>query len=279
MIAAGTTKWIAALALTALAGGFGDRFIYYPVKHPLGDQRAAEKAGLPVVERALTSKDGTRLNAWWSKKDGAKETVLYLHGNGGNLTFFARALARMREKLGVNVYAVDWRGYGKSEGRPSEEGLYQDAEAAYDDARALSGEGTPVFVHGHSLGTGVSSELALRRGVPGVVLESPFTSMTDMVRRAMPVDALRKLVTERYDSIGKAPRIAAPVLVIHGTADRVIPVEMGRALFGALTGPKDLLVIEGAAHNDCFVVGEEAFYARIRAHMDRSRAAGAAVPF
>ncbi|MBI3724866.1 alpha/beta hydrolase, partial [bacterium] len=127
-----------------------------------------------------------------------------------------------------------------------------------------------LVIYGHSLGTAVATELALRRPAAALVLESPFTSMTEMVRRAVPFLDPKDLVSERYDTVGKAPRLEVPLLVIHGTRDRTIPFSMGRAVFDAAPEPKRFLEVPGGGHVDCSVVAGDQFYGAIRELLDRA---------
>ncbi len=259
---------IAALAL--LAGGIGDRFIYFPSKHPAGDWNP-DRRGLAVEDRSIRAADGTRLHAWWAARPGARATILLLHGNAGNVTQCTGHMLRFTTKLDAQVLALDYRGYGKSEGSPSEEGLYKDAEAAFDELTGPLGvaPGT-IVLYGHSLGTGVATELALRRPAAGVVLEAPFTSMPEMVRRTVPFLDPQDLVSQKYDNLGKAPRLAVPLLVVHGTRDRTIPIEMGRAVFDAAPEPKSFLAVEGAGHIDAFMRGGDEVLEAMRALIERA---------
>ena len=258
----------ALLTTLLLLPGIGDRFIYYPTKYPVGDWHP-ERAGLEVEERTLTSADGVKIDAWWAPRAGARATILFLHGNGGNLTNCTHALKRLAERLDVNVFAVDYRGYGKSAGRPSEEGLYRDAEAAYAEVTGRLGlPAERLLIYGHSLGTAVATELALRKRCAGLVLEAPFTSMREMVKRAVPFLDPDVLIDERYETVAKTPRLAMPLLVIHGTRDRTIPFEMGRAVFDAAHEPKTFLEVPGGGHVDCAVVAPDAFYGALKTFLD-----------
>ncbi len=255
-------------ALPALAG-IGDGFIYYPTRYPIGDWHP-ERSGLSVEDRSFTASDGVQLHAWWVDRPEARATVLFLHGNGGNITNCAGMVKRLRDRLGVRVLLPDYRGYGRSEGRPSEAGLYRDAEAAYDEALRLGAEPARLIIFGHSLGTAVATELALRRPCAGVVLEAPFTSIRAMVGRAVPFLAPEDLVSERYDTLEKIPRLRVPLLVIHGTQDRTIPIAMGRAVFEAAPEPKRLYEVPGGGHVDGSLRGGDEYYKRLGDFLDRA---------
>jgi uncharacterized protein len=267
---------LAKLVLTALlplllAGSFGDRFIYYPAPYPVGDWQPEKRLGLKFEDRALRSKDGTKLHAWWVPRENARATVLFLHGNGGNVTNCAGAVSRLVEKLSVQALIVDYRGYGRSEGRPSEQGLYEDAEAAYEELTERMGIlPEKLIIYGHSLGTAVATELALRRRAAGLILEAPFTSIREMVQRAVPFLDPAELVSERYATEEKIARLERPLLVVHGTRDRTIPIDMGRRVFKAAPEPKRWLEVEGAGHVDCSVRGDDVFYDAVRGLVDEA---------
>jgi pimeloyl-ACP methyl ester carboxylesterase len=265
---------IALLSLT-LMFGVGDRFIYFPTRYPTGDWTAKNvPGGLPFEDRQFESKDGTALHGWWVPRKDAKAAILFCHGNGGNITNYAPAIARLGKNLGVSVLIFDYRGYGKSEGSPSEQGLYEDAEAAFAELTGPLGVAPDrVIIYGHSLGTAVATELAMRRRAAGLVLEAPFTSMTEMIRRAVPFLKPEDLVSAKYDTIAKIPKLAVPLLVAHGTRDKTIPVQMGREVFEAAPQPKDYYEVDDAGHSDCSVRGEE-FYDRLRDLIDRATAKG-----
>lgn len=267
-----------AFALAALLplGGLADQLIYHPM--PVADGWTPEKAGIAGAEEcALAAKDGPALAALYVARPDARASVLYLHGNAGNLTHWARSLARFAERTRTNVLLLDYRGFGRSKGEPSEAGLYADAEAAYDYLLERRGARPErLFLYGHSLGTGVAVELALRRKAAGLLLEAPFTSVVDVARRAVPFLRVETLMSERYDNLAKAPRLALPLLVVHGTADRTCPFAMGRAVFEAAPEPKSFLEVKGAGHMECASKGGDLFYGAVNAFMDDALARAAA---
>lgn len=265
-----------ALVLAALVFlmGFGDRFIYHPVRYPQGDWKGAEERLRPE-DRFFEAADGTRLHAFWVPREGARATLLYLHGNGGNVTSYAGFVVALGERLGVNVLLPDYRGYGRSEGTPSEDGLYQDAEAAWAELTGPLGRAPgEIVIYGLSLGTAVATELAVRHPeAAGLILEAPFTSMRAMVERSVPFLDPGTLVDSRYETVAKVARLRMPLLVVHGTADRAIPIAMGRAVFEAAREPKDLLEVEGAGHVNCPRVGGARYFERLGALLERGLAA------
>lgn len=192
----------------------------------------------------LTTAGGERIAAMHLPNPGAAYTVLYSHGNGEDLGSVLPLLPVLRD-LGFTVFAYDYRGYGLSEGRPSERNVYADIDAAYDYLTgALRVQPERVILYGRSLGAGAAVDLAARRIVGGLVLESPFVTAFRVVTRipVFPVDKFRNL-----DKIG---RVRCPVLVMHGEADEIVPVWHGRRLFAGAPEPKTLVVIPGAHHND-----------------------------
>jgi fermentation-respiration switch protein FrsA (DUF1100 family) len=193
------------------------------------------------------------LHGWWMPSPNASApVVLYLHGNdsniGGNVDHVA-ALCR----LGFSVLAVDYRGYGKSEGAfPSERQLYEDAETAWDYLlRQRHADAGRTFIYGHSLGGAVAIELGLRRPeAAGVIAESTFTSMSEMAKIAYGPFPVDWLLNQRFDALAKVAMLRRPVLFIHGTADTEVPYAMSERLFSAAREPKALLLIPGGGHED-----------------------------
>ena len=177
--------------------------------------------------------------------------VLYLHGARWNLTGSASRIDRWR-KLGFSVLAVDYRGFGKSSDvAPTEENSYEDAVAAWDYLAALA-PSRPRYIVGHSLGGAIATELALRRpDAAGLVLEATFTSVRDMVDQSpwgfLPVALI---LTQNFDVLSRIPKVKMPVIVTHGTNDRIVPVEMGERLYAAATAPKRFIKVEGAGHHN-----------------------------
>jgi fermentation-respiration switch protein FrsA (DUF1100 family) len=185
-----------------------------------------------------------RLHAWWVPSANARVSTLLLHGNAGNLTHRAPYMLLLKA-AGSSVLALDYRGYGRSDGRPSEKGLYADADAAYEH---LKSRGSPIVIHGESLGSAVAVELACRRPCAGLVLEAPFTSARDVAATVLP--GIGPLLVSGFDSKQRIARLRTPLLVLHGDRDEVIPFRLGRALFDAAPEPKTFWTVRGAGHND-----------------------------
>jgi len=219
--------------------------MYFPAKYPEGFWDA--QALLWATDVWLDTADGVRIHAWSIPRDGAFWVTLHFHGNAGNITHrfpqFHKILA-----AGSGILALDYRGYGKSNGRPTERGLYRDADAAYDYLLKTGVRPDQIVIHGESLGTAVAVELAARRSCAAVVLEAPFTSAKDVARTVLPV--IGPTIVWGFDSRAKIGRIHAPVLFIHGDRDEVIPLRLGQDLFAAAREPKSFWLAPGAGHND-----------------------------
>jgi fermentation-respiration switch protein FrsA (DUF1100 family) len=206
--------------------------------------------GLQFEDITFVTEDGVKLNGWWLPHAQARGTLIHCHGNAGNLGHRVE-LAQRLHALGINVFLFDYRGYGKSNGWPSENGLAHDARAAYEFVRAQYGdmENPPILVHGQSLGGAVAARLALEKKVRGLILESAFTSVPDMARQMYPGLPLYRLVNARYDTLGSVARLAIPKLIAHSPDDEMIPFEMGRRLAAAAAPPKQFVALDGG-HND-----------------------------
>lgn len=202
------------------------------------------------------------LNGWWLESaDVRGATFLFLHGNDLNIGGNVEHVARL-QRLGLNVLAIDYRGYGKSGGGfPSEMQVYEDADAAWNYLVQQRGvDPRQLFIYGHSLGGAIAIELALRHPeAAGLIVESTFTSMPDMAETVYWMFPTDWLLNQRFDAVAKMPRLRLPVLLIHGTADAEVPYRMSKRLFEATGGPKRLVLIPGGGHEDSASIGVDLY--------------------
>ena len=237
-----------------------DRLVFLP--HMPGRELDATPAaaGLDYEDAWIDTADGERLHGWFVPAHGARGTVLFFHGNAGNISHRLESL-QIFNRLGVNVLIVDYRGYGQSSGQPGEEGSYRDAEAAWD--YLVSTRGIPpgrIVIFGRSLGGAVGAWLASRPDVmpAGVVIESCFSSGLDMGRRLYPVLPVRLITRIGYPVTDYVTKIDSPLMVVHSRDDEIIPFDMGRAIFDAAREPKTFLEI-GGDHNAGFWISRERY--------------------
>ncbi|MFQ5894834.1 MAG: alpha/beta hydrolase [Nitrospinota bacterium] len=258
----GAARALAILPLLVLMGvvGFIERaFLYYPVK---GLAATPAALGLPYEDVYFRAEDGVRLHGWFvpAPRPGAP-SLLWFHGNAGNISHRLENLAHIRARLGLHVFIVDYRGYGQSEGSADEEGTYRDARAALRALRAQRGvDPSRIILFGRSLGAALAVELALHEPFYGLILESPFLNVPAMARVVFPFLPTRWLVSMQYEIAGKVGRARAPVFVLHGDRDEVVPFEQGRRVFELAPEPKRFFTIRGAGHNDTYWVGGEAYW-------------------
>jgi pimeloyl-ACP methyl ester carboxylesterase len=251
-----------ALAYAGLAAAafFGQRRLMYPAPAD-GAEPSASGARL---ER-FRSADGAAVCALYLPAHANRPTIVHFHGNGEDLSWQGALFERLGSS-GFGVYAPEYPGYGLLRERAvSEQAIYDAAEAALRHLHdALGVPASRTVLQGQSLGTGVAVEMARRGHGARLILISPFTSMTDMARRVLPFVPVQWLVRDRYETADKAPNLALPALVIHGTGDEIIPVKMGRKVAELLPHSK-LVLIERGHHNDLFVVAPELVQSEIAA--------------
>jgi len=229
-------------------------FIFYPEKDLLGDPSAW---GLPFDDVYFTTIDGLKLHGWYVAGN-RREIMLWCHGNAGNISDRLDFMKLLHDSLGLNIFIFDYRGYGRSQGRPTEEGTYRDAQAAMDYLRSRPDvDKDSIVIFGQSLGGAIAVDLASKNSCLGLILEATFTSLVDifeMPPAAFPI---------KYDSYSKIKRVKVPLLVLHGDHDDVVPFESGYSLYAAANKPKKFCAIEGALHNDTYIVGGEAYFAAL----------------
>ena len=241
------------------------RFVFFPVAELL---YTPNDAGLEYEDVRFQTSDGLALQGWFIPGDpagGSNLTWLWFHGNGGNIGHRVDELALAHHRTGNNIFIFDYRGYGESEGTPSEKGTYLDSRAAVEYLRSRPGVNQDRIVYqGHSLGAAVAVELSMTQPPMAMVLVSPFASVRDMAPSFPPV---RWLVRNHYDSISRIRRLNVPVLVLHGELDDTVPISQGRKLYEAANEPKRFQVLEGAAHNDTYAAAAEQYWAAIESFL------------
>ena len=211
--------------------------------------------------------DGVRLVGWIMANPEPADSSLWIlifHGNGENISNAGRTEHYLRLRgLGLNVLAFDYRGYGESEGRPSEAGLYRDADAIWAFARdSLGVPSDRIVLFGHSLGTAVAVELASRTTPRAVILEGAFPSLTEVGRRLYPFVPVRLLARNRFASADIIGRVSSPTLFLHARGDNIVPPELGRALYELAPEPKRFVELAGG-HNDAYAADPSAYFGAI----------------
>ena len=250
---------ILAVALVVLVGVLLSHlerfFIFFPTSAII---TTPAQAGVPYEEVFFNTREGRRLHGWHvPSAPPSNVTWLWFHGNGGNISHRVDEIAQIHRRLGVNVFIFDYRGYGMSEGQPSERGTYQDSRAALAYLQSRPDVASDKIVYfGQSLGAAVAVELAAEHPPAGLVLVAPFASLSDMARihyAALPVAPW--LARNRYNSLERIARTQAPLLVLHGAEDSIVPLSQGEKLYQAANWPKQFYPLPQAGHDDTYIAG------------------------
>ncbi len=268
-------KWtvLVVAVLGLLWGGtmlFEKSLIFFPAPDPSPTQVSGTVGGCSFADHIFSTEDGVNLHGRWFRPDPlsnsdpeGRKVVLFFHGNAGNLSDRTEMMLSLAS-LGVEVLIIDYRGYGHSKGRPSEEGMYRDARAGWEFLTEEHGIAADrVVVFGKSLGGAAAIGLASHVEPAGLIVQSSFTSVPDMAARHYPFVPAFALRT-KMDSLSKISSIHCPKLFIHSTHDEIVPYEMGRRLFDAAGGPKTFFEVVGSGHNETLAVGGTAYLEAIR---------------
>lgn len=243
--------------------------IYYPDKYI---EATPAEYGLAFEEVFFLTSDGMELHGWWIPAGGggaARPTILWMHGNAGNISHRLHNARLLHDRLDVNIFLFDYREYGLSQGEVSEEGTYTDADGALAYLMSRPDLDSSRLVYfGRSVGAAVAVELARRRAPAALILESPMTSIRAMARAIFPWLPVGSLLSTKYDSLAKIGALRVPLLVLHGTADEIVPFAQGQELFEAANEPKRFYAIEGARHNDTYFVGGEDYLSAWETFLD-----------
>ena len=249
---------------------FESSLIFFPTRYPIGFWNAeavASGSGCVIEDCFFTAEDGTRLHGWWCRRSAVGEkdpVILFFHGNAGNLSDRADLVLELSKRLDAQVFIVGYRGYGRSEGRPSEDGLFLDARAAWNFLTAERGVGPDrIVVFGKSLGGAVAVDLAMDVDAAGLIVESSFTSIPEMAGRHYPF-VPKFLIRTQMNSLAKIGGISCPKLFVHSKSDEVVPFELGTKLFAAASEPKRFHEVVGAEHNETWLVGGDAYFEALR---------------
>ena len=226
-----------------------ERLLIFPTwQIPEGDW---EPVGFVYENVDFASADGTRLHGWYFEHPDPRAFVLYSHGNGEDLTNLGEYMAALRDRHEVSIFAFDYRGYGRSQGRPDEAGVVADGRAARSWlAQRVGSDPAQIVLWGRSIGAAVAVQLAADQGARALILERTFTSLPDVAARHYPWLPMRWLMRNRFDSLARITEYRGPLLQCHGTADEIVPFELGQTLFDAAAAkPKKFVAMHGATHN------------------------------
>jgi fermentation-respiration switch protein FrsA (DUF1100 family) len=231
--------------------------LYHPARQI---DQTPNQLGFTYEDVTLTASDGVHINGWFLP--GARDpklTVLFFHGNAGNISHRFEKFGIFHD-LGVDTFSIDYRGYGRSEGQPNEEGTYRDALAAYEyltQQRHISPD--RLVVYGESLGAAIAADLASEVEVRGLVLEEGFTSVADVGQGMFPFLPVRWFVRNKYDTLGKMPRIKVPLLILHSRDDEFFNMRHAERLLAAANEPKQLVELRGR-HNEAFLTSATIYH-------------------
>jgi len=234
--------------------------IYYPVKEILIDPSSA---GMPFKDIYIITEDNVRINSWFISNPKARYTILFFHGNAGNIGDRIDKLELLYQE-GLNIFIIDYRGFGKSQGRPSERGFYRDASAAYEYlVNTIGASPERIILYGESLGSAIAVDLAFHRKVKALILEGAFSCGRDMGVKFYPF-LPRFIFANSFDSLTKIKDIAAPKLFIHSRDDEIVPFSLAKKLYDRAREPKEFLEVRGD-HNSAFLDSKEPYISSIRA--------------
>jgi fermentation-respiration switch protein FrsA (DUF1100 family) len=239
------------------------KLLFFPSKPLIG---TPADIGLAFDEVSLEAADKGKLHAWWVPCDRARGTLILSHGNGGNISHRMEKL-KIFHDLGLSVLLYDYRGYGKSQGKPSETGVYADAQAAYDFV--VNDKKIPalqIISCGESLGGSIAARLASKNSVGLLILDSSFSSLKDIAKVHYPL--VQWLVQSKFDTLGAVRSVKAPVLVLHSRNDEVVPFAQGKRLFDAANPPKEFVELTGD-HNSGFLRSKTKYVNAIAAFLNR----------
>ena len=228
--------------------------LYYPLRKI---EATPEYLGLGFEDITLITKDGVSISGWFIPAVSSRAVIILCHGNGGNISHRLEKI-KILNGLDLDILIFDYRGYGTSEGSPSEEGLYFDAEAVYD--YLVKEKKIPyqkIIGYGESLGGAVVVDLASGRKMGGVIIEDSFTSAREMGKKVFPFIPTF-IYKSRFDSLSKLKNIRIPKLIFHSVDDEIIPFEHGRRLFESAPEPKEFIWLNGG-HNDAFLVSADLY--------------------
>ena len=245
------------------------RLIYFPVRELAATPQAR---GLQYEDVYIDTEDGVRLNAWFVPARPERAVLLYFHGNAGNISHRVERTA-LFHRLGLSVLVLDYRGYGRSGGTPSEDGTYREARAAWRyliETRRVAPDRIVLF--GRSLGAAVAARLAAEVGPRALILDSAFTAAADLGAEVYPWLPVRWLARYRYPTLENLKKVNRPVLIVHSRDDEIIPFRHGQELFAAANAPKQFLEIRGG-HNDPFFLTSPAYAEGVGAFLARYAAA------
>ncbi|MBN2061083.1 MAG: alpha/beta hydrolase [Deltaproteobacteria bacterium] len=221
---------------------------------------APQDMGLICEEVEFITEDDITLHGWFFPVDRDSPVILFFHGNAGNISHRLDNINLLLAR-GLQVFIFDYRGYGRSKGSPSEQGLYKDGRAAYDYLVMEKGISSDrIMCFGRSLGAAVAIDVALKRNIRSIIIESGFTSIKEMARSMFLMSLLSPIIPANYNNLEKIKGINVPKLVIHGDKDELVPFAMGNDLYEAAASPKFFYGVNGAGHNDTYIVGGEKYF-------------------
>jgi fermentation-respiration switch protein FrsA (DUF1100 family) len=264
--ALGLAVGISVVLLTVMGMSFGDRFIFFPSR--ASEEWNHQRRMIGAEEVTFPAADGEQLVSWYLRATRARATVLFFHGNAGNLSHRSDILQTLTG-LDADVFIVGYHGYGKSAGEPSEAHLYLDADAAY--AYLTEQRGVPpsrLVVFGESLGGGPAIDLASRQPCAGLIVQSSFTSIRDMASHTVPFFPTGWLIRSKFDNLAKIPQVGVPKLFFATRTDEVVPYQQTRRLFDAAAEPKTWVEFDDCGHNDLFWKKRHEWAAAVRQFLD-----------
>ena len=239
--------------------------IYFPVK---GIEFTPPDVGLTYKDVFFNTDDGLKLNGWFIPTEDSRGTLLFCHGNAGNISHRIEII-QIFNKLNLNVFIFDYRGYGKSQGSPTEEGLYRDAQAAYTHLLSRKDiDKDTIVVYGKSIGANIAVDLVSQVKAVALISESGFSSAYDMGKKLFPYLPVKWIITIKYDALTKIRNVLIPKLIIHSRDDEIVPFKLGRKLFEAAPEPKEFYQMR-AGHNEAIFMAKEEYSVKVDTFLSR----------